>query len=216
MSSSNQVFSFFLAARALCHRMYNGGLGIARRLRSIFLFFVGNLHTLCGRMIARSVAWTPLFSFSSDQADDITMVVRVSSTMGCSRRVQGSLAVEQYGNTTLFRVLIDGHEVIDGVDGSNQPGDRFQGAVYLPESVQWEPVFKKVKSANTTSIRGRCAFVKFGPNVSGITALQVTLIHSNKNKSFDAKRVSAALEACIANASEAVNMVSNNNNSFHL
>ncbi|CAB9526626.1 hypothetical protein SEMRO_1858_G302080.1 [Seminavis robusta] len=145
------------------------------------------------------------------------MVVRISSTMGCSRRVQGSLSLEQFGNTTLFRVLIDGHEVIDGVDGGgNHPGDRFQGAVYLPESVQWERIYKKVKSANTTSIRGRCTFVKFGPNVSGITAFQVTLIYSNSNKSADTKRVSASFEACIAKASEAVNTVSNNNNSFHL
>ncbi|CAB9502903.1 hypothetical protein SEMRO_150_G068720.1 [Seminavis robusta] len=144
------------------------------------------------------------------------MVIRITSTMGYDRRVQGSLTLEQFGNSTLFRVLIDGHEVIDGPDGIRGPGNRFQGAVYLPESVQWEPLFRKVKSSNTTSVRGRSTFLRFGPNVSGVNALQVTLIHSNKNKSQDAKRVSTAFEACIAKASNAVNSVSNNNNSFHL
>ncbi|CAB9510012.1 expressed unknown protein [Seminavis robusta] len=211
----DRILSFLLAARSWCQWATNGGRLVVDRLNSSLLFLVGFVHSVCGRMIGRCVAWETLFAFSSDETDDISMVIRVTTTIGYDKRVQGCLTVQQFGRTTLFRVLIDGHEVVDGA-GGNQQGARIQGAVYLPESLQWDPLFKKVKSSNTTSIRGRCAYVKFGPNISGVSALQATLIHSNSNKSADAKRVFAALEECIKNAAEVVNNVSQSNNNFHL
>lgn len=100
------------------------------------------------------------------------MVVRVDSVFAGKKRVQGFLSLQQCGSA--FRLLVDGHEVIETTDGS-------PSAVHLPD-VKWEPDTKRVKSANNNSIHGRCTLLTFPSDATGVSAVQVNIMRNNPNE----------------------------------
>lgn len=153
---------------------------------------IGWLHTACYIILDPHVAWRPCFSFIQE-SEDVTVVVRLSTTFGFDDRVQGRFVLERFGRYQHFRLLIDGHEVTTDDDGNRVKGKRMIGAVYFPDT-EWNAEFKKLKSSNTTSVRGRSTLITFPVNnLTGVHLIQVTFVYSSTDHEV-AKRIAASFE----------------------
>lgn len=164
-------------------------------IHSLILAIVGFVHRLSGSILSHEVEWDLVWT-SVPVCADVTVVVRVTTTFGVNTKVEGFLAL--YHRCGIYRVLVDGHEVVHNDDGIPTKGDIFYGSFYLPESVTWKLDTRKVKSVNTSSIRGRCAVLTFDRNPTGITQLQITVLRNNP--STYAKKAAAEFEKAIINA----------------
>ncbi|CAB9505155.1 unknown protein [Seminavis robusta] len=207
---NTSICSFVLLLEAWLYWIRSRVSSSIARIYSSFLLLVGVVRSACCFLLGHDVEWTDVFCFD-EESEDVTVVVRVASSL-FNKRVQGLLVVQQYGSSSLFRLLIDGHEVIPRADGGgNMQGDRLMGALLLPDGIKWTVNTKKAKSGNASTIRGRCTYVSFVDNLTGMTSLQVTTIHDTRNNG-NGKAVGALFEEKMKAAAELVNSRPNTNN----
>lgn len=175
---------------------------VAPWLDALMRFFyccIQLVHRMSGAMLSDPVAWDVCWS-SVPYCKELTIVVRIASTFGLNKRVQGFILLQSYGR--VYCLLIDGYEVVTNDRGSSK-GDHFYGAIYLPDAVPWEMSCKKVKSQTTSSVRDRCTFISFGSNTSGLTSIQLTVLREKPN-SIVGKEAALALEAALLVAKKQV------------
>ncbi|CAB9510062.1 unknown protein [Seminavis robusta] len=177
----NGLDSFFINFQAwmswICLRFSS----LSERSYSFVLFIAGRMLSVCIIILGPNHShWHDVFVFDDEEAQGRSMVCRIVAGFGISQRIQGAFILQQYGDTTLYRLLFEGDEVIDA-EGPNTKGNPAQGCILLPDGIKWNKSVKKAKSNNTASVRGRCIFLSFEANLTGLTALQVTLIHDRND-----------------------------------
>jgi hypothetical protein len=170
---------------------------MVRTFCSVFLAVVSGIHWCCGLCLDRNVTWKTLFSYTESHDNGVDIVIRVETSFGFNERVQGNVVVQQFGSHRLYRLLLSGH--FPPVDHNGEhvliPGDSFVGAIYLPDGLVWNIHHKKVKSNNTSSVRGQSTLIKFPPNVTGTTSIQITFIYNSGND--EAKDISERFRGVI-------------------
>lgn len=167
-------------------------------IHRLFFNCVRMIHDLSGSMLQQNVTWDVLWT-SLPVCGSVTVVVRVQTSFGVDKKVEGFVSVQRSGG--IHRIVLDGREVVSGDDGDTALGPPFYGSFYLPESVVWKVETRKVKSFNTSSIRGRCALLSFDRNHTGLTFLQITVLRNNPHN-IEAKHATEAFEKAIVEAKE--------------
>jgi hypothetical protein len=166
-------------------------------VHAYFISALQAIHRLTGNILGDPMYWDVVWS-SVPYCNELTMVVKVETTYGLNKTVQGFVVLEQNGR--LFRLVVDGCEVLKSYDVESTvtsvKGDKFYKAFYLPDSVNWQLESKKVKSNNTASIRGRCVYLDWDRNPTGLSFCQVTVLRNNYNSQV-AKRAAEEFEQAI-------------------
>ena len=142
--------------------------------------------------------WELLYS-SLPQVNDVSIVARAHTSQG-TLRVQGLLTLEKYGK--IYRVLLDGYEVVGGNKYHDaQRGERFRGAIYLPDSVPWrlqnEP---KIVSTTSKGVKGGLTTIQFDPNQTGVTYFQLCILHNKNARRMNAKRAIFCIQSTLEEA----------------
>ncbi|CAB9514807.1 hypothetical protein SEMRO_675_G185570.1 [Seminavis robusta] len=195
--------SFFNQFQAWMSWISHGLSSLSERINSFVCFVARSILSVCHIILGPNHAqWHEIFVFDEQEHQGSSMVCRFIAGFGICHRVQGSFIIEQYGETTLYRLLFDGDEVIDA-DGPNTKGNPAQGSILLPDGIKWKQTAKKAKSNNTTNVRGRSVFLAFEANLTGLTALQLTLIHDRHD--HKAKETALELQSAFEGASVHVN-----------
>lgn len=166
-----------------------------------FFRLVSTIHQVTGSVLGNPVEWQTLWG-NVAVCEEVSVVVRIVSTMGAAKRVEGFVSFQQCGS--LFRLHLDGYEVVTDDFGNHGKGPSFYGAIYFPESIKWKLESMKVKGMNTSSIRGRtCAFT-FDRNPTGYTTVQVTVLRNNQH-SIVAKEAASHFDKVMNEAKETNN-----------
>ena len=143
----------------------------------IFLSVLEWLYKVLGSVVGDEPTWEQLYS-SVPFCNDVTIVTRVQSAHGMFR-VEGFIIIEKYGK--VHRLLLDGSFVQGGSETEDaSKGDKYKGAILLPDSVPWKLTNKsRVRSANS-DMRGALSLLEFDTNPTGIKTIQVTMIRNNR------------------------------------
>ena len=168
------MWSFTTSMASLLRRKWNAAGDWVHRT---FRYLMATVHHCSGRFVEPPpLTWNVLFASPND--DGLSVVTRIFSAFEY-KRVQGKITLQKLASFGMYRLTIDGFEVVSDENDKPSQGPAFQAALFLPCS-SWKVTPKKVKSFNTTSVRGKSYSITFGANSFGLTSLQITFLHENE------------------------------------
>lgn len=199
------VSSLLVIAEASFHGLRYGFAAMGVWCCSLLHAVISGIHGWCGWYVDSRITWKTLFSITESHTNGMDIVVRVETSFGFNERVQGHVILQQFGNHNLYRLLISGHLPPLEENSEQIHGKPLVGAVYLPDGLVWSLHHKKVKSNNTTSVRGHSTRIVFAPNITGTTSIQITFIYSSGNDL--AKDISTSFRGVLNDVKENVDKV---------